>query len=180
MGTVNYARGNLKTVYAVLEDVDQDFWDVEYDIFKQNLREMMEAEFSRNKKITVEIAFGGDNNRSYYGDYVLSVVREYEAGVIEMRCKVVAGYYHGHNLEVDYFLDNEEYDGVENMIDYYRDEIIEMKYKGYSDHQRVPEATMRKDFQRMLNGIEKVYKKISQPLEVQVVFSDGTAVYKRK
>jgi hypothetical protein len=154
MGASNYARHNLKKVYAVREEyLDEDlFIDIQ-----EPLVYALDQEFSKSKKIEVSDSEGSDGSRNYTGAYIASITREYDFGILELRCKICNGYYEGANLEYDLFFEGEEYNNIEDIEEY---------------------ATIIRDYKRMVSGMERVYSKLTEPLTVLGTFSDGTTVYK--
>lgn len=165
MGATNYARNKLKTVYAVLEHDDVEEYDVE-DL-RLNIIERMVAEFSKRKDLTVSEVDGSDNERNYTGSYIFEVEQRDGINIVGKMCN---GYYQGANLEIEYRYQGEEYNNLDDILDNIR----------YWNEEKVPETKTRKDFQRMINGIERVYKKVSTPLGVTGTFSNGVTVYHKK
>lgn len=192
MGASNFYNRNAKNVYAVLmnyEDVvfDEDGneteetqmvcceeWD--YNDLKADIIELMEQS---PLKTSERLEFYDSTN--YNAEGVLSFVSTKNFGEVEVEVLLTAnirsGYYEGANLDwdINYYAGS----GYDDYLDLLYDFERAYDNRGMAKIQtKNSEKWAKKEGERMIEELERIFTQVSKPLEVAVRFSNGETIYK--
>jgi hypothetical protein len=193
MGASNFYNRNANNVYAVLmdyEDVvfDEDgneteetqmvqceSWD--YDNLIDYVTELMDVQTLFKAVDRVEFY----NNRNYEATGIKSLVSYKTFGDVEVEILLTAivrsGYYEGANLdwEINYYAGS----GYDDILNLSYDFASQYDNQGMAKIQcRNAENWAKKEGERMVEELERIFTQVSKPLEVVARFSNGETIYK--
>ena len=150
----------------------------EYDEFKEYLRETAQEEAKELKTIWYKEESGSDNDRNYCATNLFSYSTSKMFGDIEIEVKIigqiVSAYYEGASL--DFVV---EFNGEENEeLDFYWDFDNSEMNKGLQVLQNKNAIKWaEKTKTELIELIEEVFTKVSEPLNVVASFSNGETIY---
>ena len=155
----------------------------EYDDFKEYLRETAEEEIKELKNIWYKEESGSDNDRNYCATDLFSFNTSKMFGDIEISVKVigqvVSAYYEGASLDFAVEFNDEEYTNDEPDFEWLFEYQSEMN-KGLQVLQnRNAIKWAEKTKTELMELIEEVFTKVSQPLNVVASFSNGETIYSK-
>lgn len=165
----------------------------EYDEFKEYLRETAEEEIKNRKDIHFKEESGSDNDRNYCATNLFSFNTSKMFGDIEVEVSVigqiVSAYYEGASLDFEVQIYNgsesvslDRYSNVESVLD----DLFAPRYDHYNSdmNQGMRKIQMNnaikwaeKTKTELIELIEEVFTKVSQPLNVVASFSNGETIY---
>ena len=155
----------------------------EYDDFKEYLRETAEEEIKELKNIWYKEESGSDNDRNYCATDLFSFNTSKMFGDIEISVKVigqiVSAYYEGASLDFAVEFNDEEYTNDEPDFEWLFEYQSEMN-KGLQVLQnRNAIKWAEKTKTELIELIEEVFTKVSQPLNVLGTASNGETFYEK-
>ena len=155
----------------------------EYDDFKEYLRETAEEEIKELKNIWYKEESGSDNDRNYCATDLFSFNTSKMFGDIEISVKVigqvVSAYYEGASLDFAVEFNDEEYTNDEPDFEWLFEYQSEMN-KGLQVLQnRNAVKWAEKTKTELIELIEEVFTKVSQPLNVLGTASNGETFYEK-
>ena len=154
--------------------------EYEYDDLKDYIRETAQEEIKNRKDIRFKEESGSDNDRNYCATDLFSFNTSKMFGDIEISVKVigqiVGAYYEGASL--DFVV---EFNGEENEeLDFYWDFDNSEMNKGLQVLQnRNAIKWAEKTKTELIELIEEVFTKVSEPLNVVASFSNGETIYQK-
>ena len=154
--------------------------EYEYEDFKEYLRETAQEEIKNRKDIRFKEESGSDNDRNYCATNLFSYSTSKMFGDIEIEVKIigqiVSAYYEGASL--DFVV---EFNGEENEeLDFYWDFDNSDMNKGLQVLQnRNAVKWAEKTKTELIELIEEVFTKVSEPLNVVASFSNGETIYQK-
>lgn len=174
MGTSNFYNKNANQVYACLMGDVEEFEILNFKLDVSDMISELPYEFYEEDTY--------DNNRSFCGHYLCRIESSKIIGNVELivSLKVVlrSGYYDGANLDWEIECDNTEYncisDYIEDAFDY-----SEMNAGLKVIHKSKATDWIEEIQEKMINDVEKVFAKITQPLKVVARFSNGETIYEK-
>ena len=152
----------------------------EYDEFKEYLRETAQEEAKELKTIWYKEESGSDSDRNYCATNLFSYSTSKMFGDIEIEVRIigqiVSAYYEGASL--DFVV---EFNGEENKeLDFYWDFDNSDMNRGLQVLQnRNAVKWAEKAKTELIDLIEEVFTKVSQPLNVVASFSNGETIYQK-
>ena len=152
----------------------------EYDEFKEYLRETAQEEAKELKTIWYKEESGSDNDRNYCATNLFSYSTSKMFGDIEIEVKIigqiVSAYYEGASL--DFVV---EFNGEENEeLDFYWDFDNSDMNRGLQVLQNKNAIKWaEKTKTELIELIEEVFTKVSEPLNVVASFSNGETIYQK-
>ena len=152
----------------------------EYEDFKEYLRETAQEEAKELKTIWYKEESGSDNNRNYCATNLFSYSTSKMFGDIEIEVgiigQIVSAYYEGASL--DFVV---EFNGEENEeLDFYWDFDNSNMNRGLQVLQnRNAVKWAEKTKTELIELIEEVFTKVSEPLNVVASFSNGETIYQK-
>lgn len=193
MGASNFYNRNANNVYAVLmdyEDVvfDEDgneteetqmvqceSWD--YDNLIDYVTELMDEQTLFKAVERVQFS----DNRNYEATGIKSLVSYKTFGDVEVEILLTAvvrsGYYEGANLdwEINYYAGS----GYDDILNLSYEFASQYDNQGMAKIQcRNAENWAKKEGERMVEELERIFTQVSKPLEVVARFSNGETIYK--
>ena len=155
----------------------------EYDELKEYLRETAEEEIKNRKDIRFKEESGSDNDRNYCATDLFSFNTSKMFGDIEISVKVigqiVSAYYEGASLDFAVEFNDEEYTNDEPDFEWLFEYQSEMN-KGLQVLQnRNAVKWAKKTKTELIELIEEVFTKVSQPLNVLGTASNGETFYEK-
>ena len=155
----------------------------EYDEFKEYLRETAEEEIKELKNIWYKEESGSDNDRNYCATDLFSFNTSKMFGDIEISVKVigqiVSAYYEGASLDFAVEFNDEEYTNDEPDFEWLFEYQSDMN-KGLQVLQnRNAIKWAEKTKTELIELIEEVFTKVSQPLNVLGTASNGETFYEK-
>ena len=155
----------------------------EYDDFKEYLRETAEEEIKELKNIWYKEENGSDNDRNYCATDLFSFNTSKMFGDIEISVKVigqiVSAYYEGASLDFAVEFNDEEYTNDEPDFEWLFEYQSDMN-KGLQVLQnRNAIKWAEKTKTELIELIEEVFTKVSQPLNVLGTASNGETFYEK-
>ena len=155
----------------------------EYDDFKEYLRETAEEEIKELKNIWYKEESGSDNDRNYCATDLFSFNTSKMFGDIEISVKVigqvVSAYYEGASLDFAVEFNDEEYTNDEPDFEWLFEYNSDMN-KGLQVLQnRNAIKWAEKAKTELIELIEEVFTKVSQPLNVLGTASNGETFYEK-
>lgn len=155
----------------------------EYDEFKEYLRETAEEEIKNRKDIRFKEESGSDNDRNYCATNLFSFNTSKMFGDIEVEVsiigQIVSAYYEGASLDFAVEFNGEEYTNDEPDFEWLFEYQSEMN-KGLQVLQnRNAIKWAEKTKTELINLIEEVFTKVSEPLNVVASFSNGETIYSK-
>ena len=152
----------------------------EYDEFKEYLRETAEEEIKELKNVWYKEENGSDNDRNYCATNLFSFNTSKMFGDIEVEVsiigQIVSAYYEGASL--DFVV---EFNGEENKeLDFYWDFDNSDMNRGLQVLQNKNAIKWaEKTKTELIELIEEVFTKVSEPLNVVASFSNGETIYQK-
>ena len=152
----------------------------EYDEFKEYLRETAEEEIKELKNVWYKEESESDNDRNYCATNLFSYSTSKMFGDIEIEVRIigqiVSAYYEGASL--DFVV---EFNGEENKeLDFYWDFDNSEMNKGLQVLQNKNAIKWaEKTKTELIELIEEVFTKVSEPLNVVASFSNGETIYQK-
>ena len=155
----------------------------EYDEFKEYLRETAKEEIKELKNIWYKEENGSDNDRNYCATDLFSFNTSKMFGDIEISVKVigqiVSAYYEGASLDFAVEFNDEEYTNDEPDFEWLFEYQSDMN-KGLQVLQnRNAIKWAEKTKTELIELIEEVFTKVSQPLNVLGTASNGETFYEK-
>ena len=155
----------------------------EYDDFKEYLRETAQEEIKNRKDIRFKEESGSDNDRNYCATDLLSFNTSKMFGDIEISVKVigqiVSAYYEGASLDFSVEFNDEEYTNdkleFEWLFEYQSD--MNKGLQVLQNRNAIKWAEKAKT--ELIELIEEVFTKVSQPLNVLGTASNGETFYEK-
>ena len=154
--------------------------EYEYEDFKEYLRETAQEEAKELKTIWYKEESGSDNDRNYCATNLFSYSTSKMFGDIEIEVRIigqiVSAYYEGASL--DFVV---EFNGEENEEpDFYWDFDNSDMNRGLQVLQNKNAIKWaEKTKTELIELIEEVFTKVSQPLNVVASFSNGETIYQK-
>ncbi len=157
--------------------------EYEYDDLKDYIRETAQEEIKNRKDIRFKEESGSDNDRNYCATDLFSFNTSKMFGDIEISVKVigqiVGAYYEGASLDFSVEFNDEEYTNDEPDFEWLFEYQSEMN-KGLQVLQnRNAIKWAEKTKTELIELIEEVFTKVSQPLNVVASFSNGETIYQK-
>ena len=152
----------------------------EYDEFKEYLRETAEEEIKELKNVWYKEESESDNDRNYCATNLFSYSTSKMFGDIEIEVRIigqiVSAYYEGASL--DFVV---EFNGEENKeLDFYWDFDNSDMNRGLQVLQNKNAIKWaEKTKTELIELIEEVFTKVSEPLNVVASFSNGETIYQK-
>ena len=155
----------------------------EYDEFKEYLRETAEEEIKNRKDIRFKEESGSDNDRNYCATDLFSFNTSKMFGDIEVEVsiigQIVSAYYEGASLDFIVEFNDEEYTNDEPnfewLFEYQSDMNKGMQVLQNKNAIKWAEKTKTE----LIELIEEVFTKVSQPLNVLGTASNGETFYEK-
>ena len=167
----------------------------EIDEFKEYLRETAEEEIKNRKNIFFKEESGSDNDRNYCATDLFSFNTSKMFGDIEVEVsiigQIVSAYYEGASLDFEVQIYNgsesvslDRYSNVESVLD----DLFAPRYDHYNSdmNQGMRKIQMNnaikwaeKTKTELIELIEEVFTKVSQPLNVLGTASNGETFYEK-
>ena len=153
----------------------------EYDDFKEYLKETAQEEIKELKNIWYKEESGSDNDRNYCATDLFSFNTSKMFGDIEVEVsiigQIVSAYYEGASLDFAVEFNDEEYTNDEPDFEWLFEYQSDMN-KGLQVLQnRNAIKWAEKTKTELIELIEEVFTKVSQPLNVVASFSNGETIY---
>ena len=154
--------------------------EYEYDDLKDYIRETAQEEAKELKTIWYKEESGSDNDRNYCATNLFSYSTSKMFGDIEIEVRIigqiVSAYYEGASL--DFVV---EFNGEENEeLDFYWDFDNSDMNRGLQVLQnRNAVKWAEKTKTELIELIEEVFTKVSEPLNVVASFSNGETIYQK-
>ena len=157
--------------------------EYEYEDFKEYLRETAQEEIKNRKGIRFKEESGSDNDRNYCATDLFSFNTSKMFGDIEISVKVigqiVSAYYEGASLDFAVEFNDEEYTNDEPDFEWLFEYQSDMN-KGLQVLQnRNAVKWAEKTKTELIELIEEVFTKVSQPLNVLGTASNGETFYEK-
>ena len=152
----------------------------EYEDFKEYLRETAQEEIKNRKDIRFKEESGSDNDRNYCATNLFSYSTSKMFGDIEIEVRIigqiVSAYYEEASL--DFVV---EFNGEENEeLDFYWDFDNSNMNRGLQVLQNKNAVKWaEKTKTELIELIEEVFTKVSEPLNVVASFSNGETIYQK-
>ena len=155
----------------------------EYDDFKEYLKETAQEEIKELKNIWYKEESGSDNDRNYCATDLFSFNTSKMFGDIEVEVRVigqiVSAYYEGASLDFAVEFNDEEYTNDEPDFEWLFEYQSDMN-KGLQVLQnRNAVKWAEKTKTELIELIEEVFTKVSEPLNVVASFSNGETIYQK-
>jgi len=155
----------------------------EYDDFKEYLRETAQEEIKNRKNIHFKEESGSDNDRNYCATDLFSFNTSKMFGDIEVEVsiigQIVSAYYEGASLDFAVEFNDEEYTNDEPDFEWLFEYQSDMN-KGLQVLQnRNAVKWAEKTKTELIELIEEVFTKVSQPLNVLGTASNGETFYEK-
>ena len=155
----------------------------EYDDFKEYLRETAQEEIKELKNIWYKEESGSDNDRNYCATDLFSFTTSKMFGDIEVEVRVigqiVSAYYEGASLDFAVEFNDEEYTNDKPDFEWLFEYQSDMN-KGLQVLQnRNAIKWAEKTKTELIELIEEVFTKVSQPLNVLGTASNGETFYEK-
>ena len=155
----------------------------EYDEFKEYLRETAKEEIKELKNIWYKEESGSDNDRNYCATDLFSFNTSKMFGDIEVEVsiigQIVSAYYEGASLDFAVEFNDEEYTNDEPDFEWLFEYQSDMN-KGLQVLQnRNAIKWAEKTKTELIELIEEVFTKVSQPLNVLGTASNGETFYEK-
>lgn len=159
MATSNFYKKNAKLYYAIEDEADVDF--IKFKLSEMGYKTI--DEFRNNVRFIAEKEVGCD---MVWG--VIKVI-------------VRAGYYDGANIDWEaYYMDYEGKEfGLNDFKDGYYDYLLEYDEKELAKKLNKEQKETKKILKKEINLLEKTLKRITTPLKLSYVFSNGETFYER-
>ena len=157
--------------------------EYEYNDLKDYIRETAQEEIKDLKEVWYREESGSDNARNYSATDLFSFNTSKMFGDIEISVKVigqiVGAYYEGASLDFSVEFNSEEYTNDEPDFEWLFEYQSEMN-KGLQVLQnRNAVKWAEKTKTELIELIEEVFTKVSEPLNVVASFSNGETIYQK-
>ena len=155
----------------------------EYDDFKEYLKETAQEEIKELKNIWYKEESGSDNDRNYCATDLFSFNTSKMFGDIEISVKVigqiVSAYYEGASLDFAVEFNDEEYTNDEPDFEWLFEYQSDMNKGMQVLQNRNAIKWAEKTKTELIELIEEVFTKVSQPLNVLGTASNGETFYEK-
>lgn len=163
----------------------------EYDEFKEYLRETAQEEIKELKNVWYKEESGSDNDRNYCATNLFSFNTSKMFGDIEVEVsiigQIVSAYYEGASLDFEVQIYNgwesatiDSYCSVENAVEDLFDNNCSLMNQGLLKIQSKNAIKWaEKTKTELIELIEEVFTKVSEPLNVVRTFSNGETFYSK-
>ena len=155
----------------------------EYDDFKEYLKETAQEEVKELKNIWYKEESGSDNDRNYCATDLFSFNTSKMFGDIEISVKVigqiVSAYYEGASLDFAVEFNDEEYTNDEPDFEWLFEYQSDMNKGMQVLQNRNAVKWAEKTKTELIELIEEVFTKVSQPLNVLGTASNGETFYEK-
>ena len=155
----------------------------EYDDFKEYLRETAQEEIKNLKEVWYKEESGSDNDRNYCATDLFSFNTSKMFGDIEISVKVigqiVSAYYEGASLDFAVEFNDEEYTNDEPDFEWLFEYQSDMNKGMQVLQNRNAIKWAEKTKTELIELIEEVFTKVSQPLNVLGTASNGETFYEK-
>ena len=155
----------------------------EYDDFKEYLRETAQEEIKELKNIWYKEESGSDNDRNYCATNLFSFNTSKMFGDIEVEVRVigqiVSAYYEGASLDFAVEFNDEEYTNDEPDFEWLFEYQSDMNKGMQVLQNRNAVKWAEKTKTELIELIEEVFTKVSQPLNVLGTASNGETFYEK-
>ena len=155
----------------------------EYDDFKEYLRETAQEEVKELKNIWYKEESGSDNDRNYCATDLFSFTTSKMFGDIEVEVRVigqiVSAYYEGASLDFAVEFNDEEYTNDEPDFEWLFEYQSDMNKGMQVLQNRNAIKWAEKTKTELIELIEEVFTKVSQPLNVLGTASNGETFYEK-
>ena len=155
----------------------------EYDEFKEYLRETAEEEIKELKNIWYKEESGSDNDRNYCATDLFSFNTSKMFGDIEVEVsiigQIVSAYYEGASLDFAVEFNDEEYTNDEPDFEWLFEYQSDMNKGMQVLQNRNAVKWAEKTKTELIELIEEVFTKVSQPLNVLGTASNGETFYEK-
>ena len=155
----------------------------EYDDFKEYLRETAQEEIKELKNIWYKEESGSDNDRNYCATDLFSFNTSKMFGDIEVEVRVigqiVSAYYEGASLDFAVEFNDEEYTNDEPDFEWLFEYQSDMNKGMQVLQNRNAIKWAEKTKTELIELIEEVFTKVSQPLNVLGTASNGETFYEK-
>ena len=155
----------------------------EYDDFKEYLKETAQEEVKELKNIWYKEESGSDNDRNYCATDLFSFNTSKMFGDIEISVKVigqiVSAYYEGASLDFAVEFNDEEYTNDEPDFEWLFEYQSDMNKGMQVLQNRNAVKWAEKAKTELIELIEEVFTKVSQPLNVLGTASNGETFYEK-
>ena len=157
--------------------------EYEYDDLKDYIRETAQEEIKGLKEVWYKEESGSDNDRNYCATNLFSYSTSKMFGDIEVEVsiigQIVSAYYEGASLDFSVEFNSEEYTNDEPDFEWLFEYQSEMN-KGLQVLQnRNAVKWAEKTKTELIELIEEVFTKVSEPLNVVASFSNGETIYQK-
>ena len=157
--------------------------EYEYNDLKDYIRETAQEEAKELKTIWYKEESGSDNDRNYCATNLFSYSTSKMFGDIEIEVsiigQIVSAYYEGASLDFVVEFNGEEYTNDEPDFEWLFEYQSEMN-KGLQVLQnRNAVKWAKKTKTELIELIEEVFTKVSEPLNVVASFSNGETIYQK-
>ena len=157
--------------------------EYEYDEFKEYLKETAEEEIKNIKGIRFKEESGSDNDRNYCATDLFSFYASKMFGDIEIEVKIigqiVSAYYEGASLDFAVEFNDEEYINDEPDFEWLFEYQSDMNKGMQVLQNRNAIKWAEKTKTELIELIEEVFTKVSEPLNVVASFSNGETIYQK-
>lgn len=155
----------------------------EYDEFKEYLRETAQEEIKELKNVWYKEENGSDNDRNYCATNLFSFNTSKMFGDIEVEVsiigQIVSAYYEGASLDFAVEFNDEEYTNDEPDFEWLFEYQSEMNKGLQVIQNRNAIKWAEKTKTELIELIEEVFTKVSEPLNVLGTFSNGETIYEK-
>lgn len=155
----------------------------EYDEFKEYLRETAQEEIKELKNVWYKEESGSDNDRNYCATNLFSFNTSKMFGDIEVEVsiigQIVSAYYEGASLDFAVEFNGEEYTNDEPDFEWLFEYQSEMNKGLQVVQNRNAIKWAEKTKTELIELIEEVFTKVSEPLNVLGTFSNGETIYSK-
>ena len=156
--------------------------EYEYDDLKDYIRETAQEEIKNRKDIRFKEESGSDNDRNYCATNLFSYSTSKMFGDIEIEVRIigqiVSAYYEGASLDFSVEFNGEEYNN--NEPNFYWDFDNSDMNRGMQVLQNKNAVKWaEKTKTELIELIEEVFTKVSEPLNVVASFSNGETIYQK-
>jgi len=155
----------------------------EYDDFKEYLRETAQEEIKNLKEVWYKEESGSDNDRNYCATDLFSFNTSKMFGDIEVEVsiigQIVSAYYEGASLDFAVEFNDEEYTNDEPDFEWLFEYQSDMNKGMQVLQNRNAIKWAEKTKTELIELIEEVFTKVSQPLNVLGTASNGETFYEK-
>ena len=157
--------------------------EYEYDDLKDYIRETAQEEIKNRKDIRFKEESGSDNDRNYCATNLFSYSTSKMFGDIEISVKVigqiVGAYYEGASLDFSVEFNDEECTNDEPDFEWIFEYQSDMNRGLQVLQNKNAIKWAKKTKTELIELIEEVFTKVSEPLNVVASFSNGETIYQK-